>query len=231
MSETKAKPKKAPARGNKFAFSILWLIGHVAAWGAFIPIADVVDGFPRNDFLFFTLLAIVVGGITSSVQYALMRWQFGRNIKAWIPTSIVAWLLATLVVVQPIVNLGLDQLEITLQALALYLPATIFQTILLRRHVQQAWLWLLASVAGSFAFALPIANDGGDMSVLLGYGFYAMTMAITLIYLFGMSQNPKLQTDTIKQKDNLDEVNRLVEQYPDENYQVQESAEQYQSTR
>ncbi len=183
----KTKLKKDHPKGNKFAFIIMWLIGHVLAWIPFIILVEWLNS-NVNDMLFFAVMGLTVGGITSLSQYLLIRWQFGRNLRWWIPLSIIAWLFAALVAIQTVIDTGNSQLEITLQALALFTPAAIVQAFLLRKQVQQAWLWLLASVAGTTTFALPIMFDYGEnWTILAGYGLYASATALTLLWLFGMS--------------------------------------------
>lgn len=189
MSE-KEKLKKGHPNRNKFAFIIMWLMGHMLAFGAFIPIVAWANAI-FDDTGFVTILALVVGGITSLTQYLLIRWQFGRNIKWWIPLSIIAWLISAFTIFQVVENLSSSQFDITLQALALFTPPALVQTFLLRKQVQQAWLWLLASVAGTTTFALPIAFAyGEDWTILVGYGLYASATALTLLWLFGMSGIP-----------------------------------------
>ena len=186
MSE-KAKLKKGQSKRNKFAFLVMWLTGHMLAWLPFIAFVDWLN--PRlNDMTGFVAMGLIVGGITSLTQYLLIRWQFRRNLRLWIPLSVIAWLVATLVVIQPLVNLSGSQIDVTLQAMALFTPAAIVQAFLLRKQVQQAWLWLMASVAGTTTFALPIVFDYGEnWTILAGYGLYAGTLALTLLWLFGMS--------------------------------------------
>lgn len=183
----KEKLKKGHPKRNKFAFIVMWLIGHMLAFGAFIPIVEWANSvFEETGFL--TVLALVVGGISSLTQYLLIRRQFGRNLKWWIPLSMIGWLIATLIIFPLVENLSSSRFDITIQALVLFLPAALIQTFLLRKQVQQAWLWLLASVAGTTTFALPIAFAyGEDWTILAGYGLYASATALTLLWLFGMS--------------------------------------------
>ena len=186
MSE-KTKLKKGHPKRNKFAFIILWLLGHVLAWIPFITVVDWLDS-SFNDTIFFAFMGLTVGGITSLTQYLLIRRHFGRNLRWWMPLSIIAWLFAVLVVFQTVAYSGNSQFEITLQALALFTPAAIVQAFLLRKQIQQAWLWLLASIAGTTTFVLPIMFDFGEnWTILAGYGLYASATALTLLWLFGMS--------------------------------------------
>lgn len=186
MSE-KEKLKKGQPKRNKFVFLVLWLFGHVLAWIPFITTAEWLDS-NFNDIVLFAVMGLTVGGITSLTQYFLIRYQFGRNLKWWIPLSVVAWLFATLILIQAVINRGDSQFDIIMQALALFTPTALVQTFLLRKQVQQAWLWLLASVTGTTIFALPIAFDYGEnWTILAGYGLYASATALTLLWLFGMS--------------------------------------------
>ena len=172
-----------PGRRRKYAFIILWLLGHALAWGAYFATLGMFN----IDWLW--SIALGLGGVTSLVQYLLIRWQFGRNIKWWLPLSLLTWLFAAFVPFNASLELGFSLFDITIQALALFGPAALLQAILLRKHVQHSWLWLLVTIAGATTFALGVTSmEWLPLSGFLGYGVYSSTTALSLLWLFGMSQ-------------------------------------------
>jgi|GEM_PF-2685341 len=185
----KTKHKKGISRHNKFIFLVLWFIGHLLAWGGlwlFVVSPLFMEDFGNN--VQFGFLGFIVGGITSLVQYSLIRWQFGRNIKWWIPLSILAWIFASIISFQASGSLTTDynNVVVSISALALYLPPVIVQYFLLRKHIRQAWLWIIGSIAASTIFALLI--NGEVWQIFAGFGLYSIVTGSTLLLLFGMSK-------------------------------------------
>ncbi len=205
---------KNPGRSKKYSFLILWLIGHALAWAAYFS----SQGMFNVDWIW--TIALGLGGVTSLVQYLLIRWQFGRNIKWWLPLSILTWLFAAFFPFDASLQLGDSQIGITIQALALFAPAALIQAFLLRKHVQNSWLWLLASITGTTTFALSVAAlNWIPLSGYLGYGVYASTTALTLLWLFGMSQQEMSevsQSASYKRLTDSDEQEEYEELYQGE---------------
>lgn len=194
MNSEKSKVKKGQARGNRWLFVLLWIVGHALAWGVF-SMVQMIPGFAEINLTEILLaMGLVVGGITSLTQYLLIRWQFGRNIKWWMPISLIAWVFAILTPFQASLRMGDTQFEVTAQLLALYVPIAVVQMVLLRKHVRQSWLWLVATLAGSSVFALSLISLQEVLlwAPFVAFGAYASITALSLLWLFGMSK-PEVQ--------------------------------------
>ena len=204
------KAKKTQRRRNWLVFLIAWLAGHTTAWLILYPIAEI-NFIEQNTLLLYGIAGLILGSITSTVQYFLVRWQFGRNIKSWIPVSVLMWFLNTLILFQYIAETnvlsGIDEpFNTMLLALSLYATPALAQVWLLRKHVQQAWLWGLANIAGTALFAMGVNQFSSDWGVALSYGLFSSATALTLLWIFAMSQ------PSVKAKSILASENRLSEQ-------------------
>ena len=191
MDIEKSKLKKRPTSHNQILFILLWIIGHLIAWsvftaGLFIPGFLGSDGNSPH----VMTIAFILGALTSTIQYLLIRWQFGRDIKWWIPISFIAWGFG-IFACQAIFDMANTQFGLMMKMLALYTPATLVQILLLRKHVQQSWLWLLGTFAGASVFALSVRSlhlRGTLLAFSIGVGLYAGTKVLTLIWLFSTSK-------------------------------------------
>src|SRR5689334_10873425 len=97
------------------------------------------------------LLGAVIGIPTAWRQKLSLYLHFGRWFRGWLRANTIAWILGG-VSIMAVMNLGFyrsEQPDILIQILSLMLPPTLAQIWVLRRHVQNAWLMLLAAIAGT----------------------------------------------------------------------------------
>ena len=133
--------------------AISFLIAGVITWTLMSQIVKVVGGTIKlegqthitEDFLGFYVLLPVLGLVTGSLQYLLLRRYLSR-MGWWIAATVLGWLL-------PAVVLGLFVLFSTTLSSALFFALIggsigLVQWLVLRQHVRRAALWILASVLG-----------------------------------------------------------------------------------
>src|SRR5690606_27888610 len=95
-----------------------------------------------------------IGGRSSLIQYILIWWMFGRNLKWWLFLSLIAWMLP------PVLGFYVEtQSIIGLIAFlfVLNMPSTLIQVLLLRNYVWHSRIWLFANIIGFLIFAPFIA--------------------------------------------------------------------------
>jgi hypothetical protein len=197
--------KKPPIRINSVIFAIFWALSYVIGAAAayfltftlFEPPLQTVPWWYTFGMIF-TLLT-TMGVVSSSIQRAALWLRFGRRLKWWQRTSIIGWWLGGLVI------FGLSRLAASMNnpdllfywhPIALFLelsiPLTVMQWLVLRRYVDRAWLYILASLASAITFAgLLMANNGSInfMGFFLSLGASSLGIAYTLVWLFSMSSN------------------------------------------
>lgn len=195
MDKEKIGFKRDIFLSNRLLFVLLWMLGHDLGWGLYMIIGMLHTDFWDGDSTWLMELGLSLGIITSLTQYWLIRWHFGRHIRAWISPSIIAWIVAAYILFPASIDY-MDENTLSgsaIWALSLYLPATLVQALLLRKHVQHAWLWILASVVGSSLFAL-VVNSLQSMNVIwataIGTGVYGGVTALTLVCMFMLSKIP-----------------------------------------
>ena len=144
---------------SAISMPIAWNI----AWAIMSQIVKVVGGTIKpggqthitEDFLGFYVLLPVLGLVTGSLQYLLLRRYLPR-MGWWIAATVLGWLL-------PAVVLGLFALFSTTLSSALFLVLIggsigLVQWLVLRQHVRRAALWILASVLG-WGVAILVAGE------------------------------------------------------------------------
>ncbi|MEM9953881.1 MAG: hypothetical protein AAF846_19885 [Chloroflexota bacterium] len=215
------KLKKSPPKRNRLLFMTLWILGHGLAWLPFFMVSN--SGGAGDELGLVVWVGGFIGGITSLTQYALIRWYFGRNLKWWLPLSLVAWIGAAIFPFVYLVDeLPFNQIGLTLQMLSLATPAAIVQAFLLRKHVRQAWLWVLATITGLIVFSLSVTTlndlffDTDFIIAAVSYGLFALTTASTLLWLFGMSQQANKMKNIADAETRLADTSSDVDTISDE---------------
>jgi hypothetical protein len=225
--------KKSPMRINSVIFAILWALSYLFGAGAAYFLTFTLFEPPLQEVpwwytfgMIFTLLT-TMGIVSSSMQRFAMWLRFGRRLTWWRRTSVIGWWMGGLLTV------GLSRLYFASEIptlnwlghpvtliLALSTPWIVMQWLVLRRHVDRAWLYILTSLSGSTVFGslLISMNDGLNFfGMSLALGGSAVIIAYTLVWLFSMSGNVVAQRQNIADTSRFAAgANRLLTENADE---------------
>jgi hypothetical protein len=206
-----ADNKKPPIRINSIVFAIFWALSYVIGAAAayfltftlFEPPLQIVPWW--YTFGLIITLITTMGVVSSSIQRFVMWLRFGRRLTGWRRTSIIGWWLGGLVflaVSRLFAYLNIPDFDwfwlVVPQAIGMLTPLALIQWLVLRRQVDRAWLYVLASVSSATILATLIVGFREIINLLgmsLVLGAQALVMAYTLVWLFSMSGSvtPKQQ--------------------------------------
>ena len=189
------KPKNTQI--TRQTFILIWLIGAIASALVAITLPSIV-----NDLLIVNQLGLNVeqfARLSSSVNAVLIAIPMliahqliferglGHPICHWIPASLLATALAYLLSAEIFYTL-VDQIEDynTLFFILSLVPHTavaiiaLAQMVLLRNHVRNAWLWVIALIVGNIT-ALPFMDFIRTAQLTHEFAIFADIMASALI--------------------------------------------------
>jgi hypothetical protein len=213
MSEKAKVDKPGKPRINRYSFLGLWVAAFLLGWLSYF----IIGYQPNNNLIGGAIVGLIIGIPTASVQKLSLYLHFGRVFRWWIRLNVLAWILGGMSITF-VMKSGVDgetQFLLMLQVLSLMLIPSLAQAWILRKHVQHVWLWILSAIAGSSVFAGILGQFGNNEIVaFLAFGTYAVVMALTLLWLFGMqSKENKLK--------NIQDTSRLTDETEDESDSVE----------
>lgn len=228
MSEK--KKKKTSQKMNRWLFLALWILTHSFAWGGTFWLVDSIN--PSSDWeiilAFVIVLGIVPGSLLSVPQRWLMRRGLGLNINWWRRASIVAWGLGGILLWGGVEIFDLDNSVLGI-ILAWFSPLILAQYMLMRRHIQKAFLLALANLASLIVFIQFIdINSSPDTWRFAGAGtLQGAVTGLTLLWLYGMAQQEKAKH---KKAQDDTKIKRLSDGNEESDYQLEEEAYSASST-
>lgn len=180
------KIKHSQPRLSSLPFMSIWLAAHGVGWGIVFAIWELW-GRPFADWQWFLLVGLVPGMVIAATQRWLLRYAHRVNLKGWLLVSAIGWGLGGL-------SLSFiretDSMFIYLSGLFV-LPA-LLQWLVLRRHLQNAWLWILAAVVSTALFTIPsISNYDTWQTILAASGLQGAVTGMSLLWLLGVRKAHK----------------------------------------
>ena len=192
MSEKAKVDKPSQARVNKYGFLAMWIIAQVLGWFLFIfsQMSMAMYLFSPPLWMSGIIAGLIIGIPTALGQKAALYLHFGRWFGGWIRANVLAWVIggmSIMLVSEQFDISGSAQLGILIQVLSLMLPPTVAQLWVLRRYVQNVWLWLLAAIAASSVFAGLLGQIGeAQEAAMLAFGMYSLVTGLSLLWIMGM---------------------------------------------
>jgi hypothetical protein len=202
------KKKKFGSRMGAIPFTLWWTLAYALGWGTLITggiIASnlfwqIFEWFPL--WVYFGLLGLVPGFISSIGQQFLIKRKFDVSIPRWWLWSTLVWTIAGTVLrlmeywpsQWAIDN---EQIAASLILSALFVPPAIVQAWLLRKHISRSWMWPVAAVVSSTTFVLPIlaSSMSNEFEAVVTFGIAGLmqgaVMGLSLLWLFGMASGEK----------------------------------------
>jgi hypothetical protein len=158
------------------ALSLLagWIVANAAGWGVGLALGTLLTIAGRripglNEDRFFTYAILVVLGLaTGAAQWVMMRRYLPQSAR-WVPASVAGYALCALIVAganwAQLAGAGPwdDALMVGLMGAAIGLC----QWWILRRSYRQAWLWVVATAAGSLGLFWLTQNPSHNWSVFI----------------------------------------------------------------
>jgi hypothetical protein len=215
MSE---KKKKNDKRVGTIPFVLLWTLSYGLGWASLIGIIFLLESLSTGfldrlpDLVLVVAFGMIPGLLSGVIQQPLLRWKFGTQIKRW-------WLWSTIGSIAAMGGYYLyaEYLQFAIRPFFRYLeqfneqaePVIIigilfvlystFQAWALRHTVRRVWLWSLAAFVSASTFILPLINTATSseltMTLLTGLAglLQGSVMALTLVWLFGMTRTEPLK--------------------------------------
>ncbi|GAB5493371.1 MAG: hypothetical protein Phog2KO_35860 [Phototrophicaceae bacterium] len=193
---------------------MIWIGGQcivyflVNAIGSLVPLNGVpVVSFVR--ILANAIIGLAFGWFAGWVQQWSIHKHFGLYVEGWrtisaIMTGIILVISQLFIIwfIRNFVAIYQNPISYSIFWSLLYIvtlgAASIGQTILLRKHVQHSWLYLLSPLIAGITFGLPFLL--GASSPLIAYLVHYIVSAFVIIWLFQMTANaniiPQNQLDT-----------------------------------
>lgn len=193
--KSKQKPKKnkiAEQSLNIWQFLLIWIVTHIGALLAAWWIIDSMGRFNPLDATNAMLMGLGMGIPVAVVQYLVIRKLIHVDLRYWLPMSAIGWLMSGIVLHLTSTEFPI---EISLQILIFFLIPATLQSVILRQHIQNAWLWMLANAVGGIVLAFPITTTRSIEAIVLTAGGILQTI-VTGIIIFWLFR----QFDTMDSK-------------------------------
>ena len=172
-------------------FMSVWVGGQTLALFVAIAIISVLSGLPLAwesvPFLGLAgIFGLVLGALVSTSQHVAIRMSFGEWFEGWWRVGVMGWTLGMVAVLGTAsLTQGMsDTIANALQAMILVGTPAVLQWTVLRRYVDQAWVWVLASFTGSNLFSFPISNLPGLAGAVVAIATYALVTGIIMLWLY-----------------------------------------------
>ena len=174
-------------RWTSTRFLIMWIMSYMGAWLTLpyflAPLAGGEYGIDVPYIVPVLLLGIIPAMIIGTMQRVVLKSAFNLRLKGWMGATLIGGILGGL-----LMYFGETQYDITgttAQTMMIMAAPTLAQFWVLRKHVSQAWLWVMAGIMSGIAFALPFndSNIGYVSSVLLASLIYGIAMGGTSLAL------------------------------------------------
>lgn len=174
-------------RLNNSRYMILWLLSYIGSWLTLpyflAPLAQGNYGFDVPYVVPVMLLGILPALMIGIAQRFLINRAFNVKLRGWLGATLIGGIIGGLMMF-----IGETQYDITgttAQTMMIMAAPTLAQFWVLRRHVSQAWLWILAGIMSGIAFALPFndSNINYNSSVLFASLIYGAAMGGTSLAL------------------------------------------------
>jgi hypothetical protein len=212
MSEKAKTDKPAKQRINRYGFLALWIIAPALARYLFyyLAINGVLWYLPQLGLFNGIYYGLIHGIIIAAIQKLALYLHFGRSFAGWTRATFLGWMFGGIALMAINWNIDLPlQWILVLQAVTITLIPTLAQAWILRRSIQQAWLWLLSWGVGSTVFSLIyMQNLNQDFTAYTAHGAFAAVTGLTLLWLFGMQSKEiklKNQADTSRLEDGTED--------------------------
>lgn len=183
-----AQPKEKKKKSRKYAlniwqFLLIWIVAHLAVLLTVWWILNSMGRFNPLEAINAIMMGLGMGVPIAIVQYQLIRRLMMVDLRFWISISALGWLMSGIAL---FVTSTEVPVEISIQILMFFLIPTVLQFLILRRYIQNAWLWILANAIGSIVLALPITSSRSlEVMVLTAGGILqTVTTGIVLYWLF-----------------------------------------------
>jgi hypothetical protein len=191
------KAKNRSKRLSPINFVLLWICLTVATTYSMAGLLNWLTSFGAigqfvrvENWGFFLISNLLVGGSIALVQKRVMQLGFGRTFNGWMRASFLGIILGFL----PTVVLYLFNLQhLTLYQIEPYsslihilnmVLVALPQAWILRNYVKQSWLYVLGKVFGGFLVSLIIQNYFSDFASLSGVALQNVFVALSLLWLF-----------------------------------------------
>lgn len=217
------KPKKSKDRIPQWQFLLAWISGQYVGFYTTVfmgfavllalnNIAEFASVTPA--LLQFLIVGAGLGWFSGWVQQWSIRKYTGHFIKGWKTVSSILTAISFATVIPFVMYLAQTHLYLfdnnspTLIALvagtfmAIFGAAGLGQSILLRKHVKNSWLFFLSTLVSGLMFGLPVL--GNSTYIVAQIAQFSVT-AFAIIWLFGMSGNmDALQNSAIQRLSDTD---------------------------
>lgn len=203
------KKKKNDIVGmNRWLFVGLWAVIHAITWGMMIGLFEWLDFPYRYDEIVIFVLGGIMPGITLTIPtYWLIQKFKGIQIRWWRPASFVAWLVGAFLLVS-----RLDGIDSPLVLATLWFtPAFLVQAWLLRKHVKQSWLWVLAGLTGTILFLFAGAEeDEAALTWALSGGVQGLLTGVIMLALLAMPRTEKQKHELAQNNSSYEHLNDKI---------------------
>lgn len=187
---SKTKNDQRPRLGS-IPFLSIWLAAHGVGWGVIFAIWEIW-GQPVPDWQWYLMIGLLPGMIIAATQRWLLRYAHRVDMRGWLVISAVGWSLGG-------ISLSLirntDSMFIYLSGLFV-LPA-VLQWLILRRYVNNAWIWVIAAIASTALFTIPGDSDYATwQTILAAAGLQGAVTGMSLLWLLGnraAQEQPKIE--------------------------------------
>lgn len=187
QTEPEVKKKKSDKYSLKiWQFLVIWSGSHIVTLLSMWWILDSIGRFNPLDATNAILMGLGMGVPISIVQYLLIKKLLYTDLKFWIPMSTSGWLASGIVLYLTSTQVPM---ELSYQILLFFLIPAFAQTIILKRYIQNPWLWLLANAVGGIVLALPITTSRSLEAAVLTSGGILQTLVTggIIFWLFRQS--------------------------------------------
>jgi hypothetical protein len=182
MGKTKAKNDSLWQMGT-LPFVALWAGSYAAAWTALWLSLETLDDilrFSDGGIIMFAISFITLVPALFHVQ--LVERLLKQRMRGWMLYTLAGTLLTFIVYTDS----SLTSNRFVLTLMSLFLPAALLQAVWLRRRVQAAWLWPLATIVAGLVFSLPMrsSEEGSPLIMLVSGLLYGLVQGGIMRYLW-----------------------------------------------
>lgn len=187
-----SEQQKEPLRLNSdgFNFASIWVGTFILSFVMISPIFEILRFFwggliAAPQYVTLGLVVVIVGFLSSIGQHLSLRYATNKWFTRWWQFSFIGWLIgaALAVPVSAIANSVADTWFLTIQTIAVILPVSVMQFMVLRRYVYDAWLWSFASLAGAALAAPLFYTFSGAIAGIYAFAIYSIVTAVVMFRL------------------------------------------------
>jgi len=173
------------------SFISIWLSAHVLGWWGIFWLFENINALANlPDLATAVLIGFVPGIVISLMQKYLLRYAFQTKLGGWLRVSLLGWILGGLAMFGVTTFITGPFVGVAMFTMNLFVLPAVAQYFILRRHVNAAWLWVLAGLVSALAFAIPVEAsqiNNEFLGIILAGSLQGAVTGLTLLWLFVLS--------------------------------------------